>query len=243
MNAESQPGLLEGLDQQLARLFAGSSAEEHSLDDAHDMSFRILTICTGNVCRSPLAEALLRDRLRTFAHQVTKRQDYLVVESLGINALVGDPADSQVRQLARELGINLETHIARQFEPEDATNFNLILTATREQREIVSRLAPLAATRTFTLIEFARLLTAMAESGELTVPQRPVQRARRLSRHLDRLVSDVDAVRGALRDTPSQSDDIDDPYRRDFEVHRAVANNISAAVSTISEMITRSVDP
>jgi protein-tyrosine phosphatase len=76
---------------------------------------RILVVCTGNVCRSPLAEALLRLQL-----QADGRGEATQVQSAGTRALVGKPADETVLYVARQqpwLLQELERHRAQQINP------------------------------------------------------------------------------------------------------------------------------
>lgn len=74
---------------------------------------RILTICTGNICRSPLAEAMLRLQLRADGNDRTVQ-----VRSAGVRALVGRPVDETVLFVARDhpdLLRELEHHRAQQL--------------------------------------------------------------------------------------------------------------------------------
>lgn len=66
---------------------------------------RILVLCTGNICRSPMAEALLRRGLG---------EDGAEVVSAGTAALVGREADSLARRVMRERGIDISGHRAQQ---------------------------------------------------------------------------------------------------------------------------------
>ncbi|MCS6787103.1 MAG: low molecular weight protein arginine phosphatase, partial [Thiobacillaceae bacterium] len=84
------------------------------------MFHRILVVCTGNVCRSPASEALLRQRLLRAGSQVE-------VQSAGVAALVGESADPLIRSRLLALGLDIETHRARQLEPEHARWSDLIL--------------------------------------------------------------------------------------------------------------------
>ncbi|MDN5940114.1 MAG: low molecular weight phosphotyrosine protein phosphatase [Salinisphaera sp.] len=76
----------------------------------------ILTVCTGNICRSPLAEALLQERLPD-----------CTVTSAGIGALVGRPAEPHACTVAIAAGLDLSTHRARQATPEVVAHQDLIL--------------------------------------------------------------------------------------------------------------------
>ncbi len=79
----------------------------------------ILVVCVGNICRSPMAEALLRDALRG--------QEEITVESAGLGALVGHPADKHAVDLMSEQGIDITAHRARQLHPDMVAKADLIL--------------------------------------------------------------------------------------------------------------------
>jgi protein-tyrosine phosphatase len=72
------------------------------------MFSRILVVCVGNVCRSPMAAALLTRRL-------SGRAPAARVESAGIAALVGQPADPIAVELMRQRGLDISGHRARQL--------------------------------------------------------------------------------------------------------------------------------
>jgi protein-tyrosine phosphatase len=96
---------------------------------------RILTVCIGNICRSPMAEAVL-------AHRLAARGVRAVVESAGIAALVGRPAEAHAQALLRERNLDLSGHRARQLTPELLRSFELILVMSAGQQREVESLAP-----------------------------------------------------------------------------------------------------
>jgi protein-tyrosine phosphatase len=79
----------------------------------------ILVVCVGNICRSPMAEAVLRNALRG--------QEEITVESAGLGALVDWPASGHAEALMRERGIDISAHRARQLTPELIHGADLIL--------------------------------------------------------------------------------------------------------------------
>ena len=79
----------------------------------------ILVVCVGNICRSPMAEALLQHALRG--------QDEFTVESAGLGALVGHPASEHSVALMDELGLDISAHRARQIHPEMVSKADLVL--------------------------------------------------------------------------------------------------------------------
>ena len=98
---------------------------------------RVLIVCTGNICRSPMAGALLTHRLRDRGVQA-------VVESAGIRALVGYPADPLAQQLMANRGFDLSSHRARQLTPEMVRAFELVLVMDAGQQRAVESLDPSA---------------------------------------------------------------------------------------------------
>jgi protein-tyrosine-phosphatase len=86
---------------------------------------QILLICTGNTCRSPLAEALLRHKLRE------RGVDTVVVGSAGTGAWDGAPASEGAYLVALEHGLDLSSHRARLLTRELVTVSDLVLTMAR----------------------------------------------------------------------------------------------------------------
>lgn len=79
----------------------------------------ILVVCVGNICRSPMAEALLK---REFGGQ-----DDVTVESAGLGALVGYPASKHSVRLMGDLGVDITGHRARQIHPDMVNAADLVL--------------------------------------------------------------------------------------------------------------------
>ena len=100
---------------------------------------RVLVICTGNICRSPMAEGLLRAR---FA-----RRGRGAVESAGLAALEGYPADPIAVALLAGRGIDISAHRARQLTPELVARFELLLVMDAMQERRLAVLAPSAGAR------------------------------------------------------------------------------------------------
>ncbi|MDF1678698.1 MAG: low molecular weight phosphotyrosine protein phosphatase [Legionellaceae bacterium] len=86
----------------------------------------VLIICVGNICRSPIAEALLHNLVSANYPDVS-------VSSAGLGALVGHPADPISQELMQLRGIDLSGHVARQLSPELVFESELILTMSTEQ--------------------------------------------------------------------------------------------------------------
>ncbi|VWD20641.1 protein-tyrosine phosphatase [Burkholderia lata] len=100
----------------------------------------ILVVCTGNICRSPIGEGLLRARLPG-----------VDVASAGTSALVGEPADDFAIAVSAESGIDLSAHRAQQLTAALVRRADVVLTMeVRQKRAIVERY-PFALGRVFQL--------------------------------------------------------------------------------------------
>lgn len=113
------------------RAGAGTRPPPRGSLKASAMLDRVLTVCSGNICRSPMAEGLLRARLGPARR----------VASAGLQAVVGRPADPEAVALLRERGIDISSHVARQLTPELLAEFDLVLVMEDAQRVELERLA------------------------------------------------------------------------------------------------------
>lgn len=91
----------------------------------------ILVICTGNICRSPIGERLLRELL-----------PYKKIDSAGVGALVDHPADPSAVKVAEKHGLSLKDHKGRQFTVRLGREYDLILVMEYTHLEEVTRISP-----------------------------------------------------------------------------------------------------
>jgi protein-tyrosine phosphatase len=104
----------------------------------------VLIVCIGNICRSPMAEGLLRAAL-------PKTQ----FTSAGLEALVGQPADPIACELMDERGISIAGHRAQQVSKDMCQRADLILVMDRQQRREIEERYQFATGKVFRLCEFS----------------------------------------------------------------------------------------
>lgn len=105
----------------------------------------ILVVCIGNICRSPMAEALLKRSLPDKA-----------IASAGLRAMIGHPADHFSIQIMQEAGIDIAGHRAQQVSQQLISRADLILTMDREQRRQLEMHYPSSRGKVFRLGEFGQ---------------------------------------------------------------------------------------
>lgn len=184
---------------------------------------RLLFICTGNICRSPLAERLAS----AWAEQALGAGAATVhVRSAGMEALDGRPMDSRSAAALKKLGGEPGGFVAQSFVPAMAESADLIFTMTRRHRRLVLTEAPRAMRRTFTLAEAADLLLTVNASGVRELPL--ADRARELATRLNS---------GRPRRRSADADDMHDPIGQASSVHDYVAARIARKLRPLTETL------
>lgn len=172
--------------------------------DFSGTTHRVLVVCTGNICRSPAAEIMLRE------HAVFGGST--IIESAGLGAVVGAPIDPPMREvLDRMSSWDTQRHRARQITPEMISSADLVITMSTKQRSEVLAKDPQAIGKVFTLIELGHLV-------RIHGPRKPL--------------ADLHTLRGQLPMTHAL--DIADPYRRGDGAMQISALEITRAVSMLA---------
>lgn len=105
--------------------------------------YRVCVVCAGNICRSPMGEAVLRHRLVQAG-----LDDHIAVESAGTAGWhVGDPADPRALRILAENGYDADAHIARQLPADWPDHLDLVLAVDRDSLTAVTKTAPDEQTR------------------------------------------------------------------------------------------------
>lgn len=97
---------------------------------------KVLFVCTGNICRSPTAEGVLR-------HLAEKKKLKVHVESRGTHDYhVGEPPDDRAQQHAKRRGYDLSAQRAKHLSKRDFEEFDLVLAMDRGHLRILQRICP-----------------------------------------------------------------------------------------------------
>lgn len=110
--------------------------------------FHVLLVCTGNTCRSAMAEGILRSLLKQ------KGVDDIIVSSAGAGGLEGYPASGFAVEVAKNWDVDISGHRARQLSYEMIRNADLILAMSPEHADYILRTEPGAKSKTYLLKSF-----------------------------------------------------------------------------------------
>lgn len=170
----------------------------------------VLLVCTGNLCRSPLAAALL-------ARELDGRRLAATVSSAGTAAPFGAPPDRRMLRAADELGVDLSEHRAGPLTGDDTRRSTLILCMTGEQVVEVTSYDPSAASKVTTLR--AAALRASSHRGELVTFD-----------EWARALAWFPAASGFDR-----SNDVDDPVGGPMRGYRQMAVEVQRLIGVLAE--------
>ncbi len=187
----------------------------------------ILTVCTGNICRSPLAEVLLRAELEPLGVRV---------HSAGTHALVGHGMPEPALELAVQEGVDADVaaaHRARYLVEPLLADADLILTMAREHRSHVVKMMPNRLRRTFTVREFARLASTLPSAQAQAAAEAAGDAPR------ERFAAVLQAVNDQRGITPAsgEEDDVIDPYRRSRETYARSAAELTPALIEVERIV------
>lgn len=180
---------------------------------------RLLFICTGNTCRSPMAEVL--------ASSILEKQGKSVcweTASAGIAAFPGDEATTEARAVMAQRGLDLSRHRSRRVTVYDVEEAHLVLTMTMAQREALRRLFPDFTSR-------IRLLAEVACNEAAASLQK-----------YDELRADGDFRQAAAVAALLEPHEIPDPIGEEVSAYEAVAEKLEKMLFLLLENLSAGKD-
>ncbi len=179
----------------------------------------ILTVCTGNICRSALADYYLKNSLGT---------NRFTIHSAGTQAVKNGRVPAPQVAIAHRYGLtNITEHIATQLSPKEVSPANLILTATLEHRRRIVRMVPSAAKKTFSAREFAHLCSQVREQDIIDLMENRLALT-------EIPAAAVHQLRGFV--TPPQAPgayDVVDPFGADLATYETAADQLISALDIV----------
>lgn len=191
---------------------------------------QILTVCTGNICRSPLAEVVLQSQFDDADVQVS---------SAGTQGLDSAPMTTDAQRLATLAGVPAEmaaAHRSRFLTENLLQGPDLILALTREHRTRILEMRPAVMRRTFTAREFARVAATMTDDDLLAIAGTGESATR-----LTAMVGALAARRNQAKALQPSDDDVVDPYRKPWSVYEESAAQLLPALTQVQRVVSLSL--
>lgn len=186
---------------------------------------RILLVCTGNTCRSPMAEALFR-------RMAEKKGVPVEVASAGVAALAGQPMSKHAADVLKDRGIPVGTFRSKEVDAGLVSWADLILTMTAQHKRRLLELYPQAVDKTYALKEFA---DGGPETAALHREREALIADMQLKLALKQPIGDAERNRLYELERRLPSVDIIDPIGQSRKVYEATADDIEAAADVILE--------
>jgi protein-tyrosine-phosphatase len=168
---------------------------------------RILTVCTGNICRSPMAEGLLKH------HGRRRGCEGLEVASAGTWADHGSPASSGAQNVMQGRGVDLSDHKSTPLQSHHLESADLVIVMTSVHVQEVLELDPTAGPKTFLIKEFSELEVTPSGADPLA------------------------AILSARRPEPRRALDVDDPIGLPFMAYERCLRDLESGVLSLLDLL------
>ena len=177
-----------------------------------DMSLHIHFVCTGNLCRSPMAEALLRHRLETSGC------DDINVTSSGTWAYHGREATPEAVATVAARGADLSAHHSRPVDPEEVTGADLVVAMTS--------------------VHVREILSLVPEVGDRVVLMKEIKEIAPRSLGTDTTKKErIDALTGGQRPPRRRSLDVDDPMGLPVHSYERTATELTDGIEVLVKLL------
>ena len=177
---------------------------------------KVLFVCTGNICRSPMGELLFPHFYHT---------DGIETDSAGTQGLVDSPIDPSSAKLMALDGIDSSQFRSKRLTPQLAMSSDLILCFTEHQRRKIVALAPRVRSKTFLLSDFANLCRYFGQNNLL--------HGSNVEDRMREVMYNASMARRAL----PEAEDIADPYRKEFAAFQMAHDQIGYAIADIAQAL------
>jgi len=172
---------------------------------------KVLMVCTGNICRSPMAEVMLQEEVaRRGCHEIE-------VASAGTWAGFGNPAQPEAREVIRQRGVDLEGHRSRPVDPQELADADLVVAMTSVHARELRQLSDEVATKMVLMKEFVEMEVDECPSSALD----------------DRLKTLLAGKRPASR----RALDLDDPMGLPVFAYERAAKEIEVGVQRLADLL------
>lgn len=165
-------------------------------------------VCTGNICRSPMAEAILR-------HELERRGcSDIEVTSAGTWAGLGNPATPEALEVLGARGIDLDAHRSRPVDLEELAEADLVVAMTSVHLRELRQLSEAVGTKLVLMKEIAEMEPAQRAAG-----------------------SPLEALLAGSRPEPRRALDLDDPMGLPVFAYERAAGEIAAGIQRLAEIL------
>jgi len=219
----------------VAYITAATRTTHHS--PVRGAALNIITVCTGNICRSPLASQIIAANVSSFGVRVT---------SAGTRARDGAKMPIEALRIADARGVDpsiSSMHSARFLTADHLSGVDLAIGLAREHRREIVELSPSMMRRTFTLRELSRLADAVSDNELLQLAAGdgtdPTPQGR-----MSAFLGELGALRGlrGVIQNPAE-DDVVDPFGRSARTYAQTARELDESIPAIVRLIRLAFSP